>query len=98
MQSPKGKNFKYAPGHGPAVPQECPETGSGWIMGGPFWSQPIHDQTWVQGVLDILEVNPVRMPLSLQLPHGNVVSEGFKNLQEWEGAESCYLATDCICI
>lgn len=52
----KGKGFKYAPGHGPAVPQQCPETGSGWIMGGPFWSQPIHDQAWVKGVLANLEV------------------------------------------
>ena len=57
VQSPKGKGFKYAPGHGPTVPQQCPETGSGWIMGGPFWSQPLHDQAWVKGVLDILTVS-----------------------------------------
>ena len=56
MQSLKGKDFKYAPGHGPTVPQQCPETGSNWIMGGPFWSQPIHDPAWVKGVLQILEV------------------------------------------
>ena len=58
MQSPKGKSFKYAPGHGPTVPQQCSETGSNWIMGGPFWSQPIHDPAWVKGVLQILEVSP----------------------------------------
>ena len=57
LQSAKGKGFKFAPGHGPVVPQQCPETGSGWIMGGPFWSQPIHDQAWVKGILAILEVS-----------------------------------------
>ena len=62
-QSPKGKGTKYAPGHGPVVPQQCPETGSGWIMGGPLWSQPIHDAAWVKGVLDILEVTEVSLPL-----------------------------------
>ncbi|CAL5223126.1 g5591 [Coccomyxa viridis] len=56
-KSPKGKGFKFAPGHGPVVPQQCPETGSGWIMGGPFWSQPIHDQAWVKGILAILEAD-----------------------------------------
>lgn len=61
VQSPRGKGFKYAPGHGPTVPEHCPETGSGWIMGGPFWSQPIHNQDWVKGVLGILEVSS-RMP------------------------------------
>ena len=61
VQSQKGKGIKYAPGHGPTVPEHCPETGSGWIMGGPFWSQPIHDQDWVKGVLGILEVSS-RLP------------------------------------
>ena len=64
MQSPKGKGFKFAPGHGPTVPQQCPETGSGWIMGGPFWSQPLHDQAWVKGVLDTLTV--ITTPTSAQ--------------------------------
>ncbi|KAG2433178.1 hypothetical protein HYH02_012720 [Chlamydomonas schloesseri] len=35
---------KYLPGPGPAVPEmRCPETGSGYIMGGPIWAGPIHD-------------------------------------------------------
>lgn len=38
-------------GAGPAVPQQCPETGSGFQMGGPFWAEPLHDQEWVQGLL-----------------------------------------------
>jgi tRNA G26 N,N-dimethylase Trm1 len=39
-------------GQGPAVPQQCPETGSGFTMGGPFWAEPIHDAAWVAGLLD----------------------------------------------
>jgi tRNA (guanine26-N2/guanine27-N2)-dimethyltransferase len=33
------------------VPQQCPETGSGFQMGGPFWAEPLHDPEWVQGLL-----------------------------------------------
>ena len=39
-------------GQGPAVPQQCPETGSGFVMGGPYWAEPIHDPAWVAGLLD----------------------------------------------
>ena len=39
------------PGIGPAVPQQCPETGSGFHMGGPFWAEPLHDPAWVAGLL-----------------------------------------------
>ena len=34
------------------MPQQCPETGSGFTMGGPFWAEPIHDSAWVAGLLD----------------------------------------------
>lgn len=30
----------------------CPESGSGYLMGGPIWSQPLHDQQWVDGLLE----------------------------------------------
>ena len=60
-QQQKGKGFKFAPGHGPAVPQACPETGSGFIMGGPFWAGPIHDPAWIQGLLTAIDV---RSPLT----------------------------------
>ena len=40
-----------AAGAGPAVPQQCPDTGSGFQMGGPFWAEPLHDPQWVEGLL-----------------------------------------------
>lgn len=41
---------KYLPGAGPAVPDmRCPETGSGYIMGGPIWAGPIHDFDFAGG-------------------------------------------------
>lgn len=39
-------------GVGPAVPQQCPESGSGFQMGGPFWAEALHDPEWVQGLLE----------------------------------------------
>lgn len=45
-----GTQVKHMPGHGP--PMEggaCPDSGSGLIMGGAIWSQPIHDQEFVKG-------------------------------------------------
>ena len=47
----QGTHIKYSPSHGPVVPERCPETGSGWIMGGPIWSDPIHDIAFVRGVI-----------------------------------------------
>lgn len=29
----------------------CPESGSGYTMGGPIWARPLHDQEWVKGLL-----------------------------------------------
>ncbi|KAL4859544.1 putative tRNA (guanine(26)-N(2))-dimethyltransferase 2 [Chlorella vulgaris] len=46
-----GGNVKYMPGSGPAVPQVCPESGSGFNMGGPYWAEPLHDPAWVAGLL-----------------------------------------------
>ncbi|CAL8462795.1 g2328 [Coccomyxa elongata] len=51
---------KYSPGAGPAVPEKCPETGSGFQMGGPMWAGPIHDPSWIQGLLDTMEAEKER--------------------------------------
>ncbi|GIL63660.1 hypothetical protein Vafri_17687 [Volvox africanus] len=42
---------KFMPGSGPAVEPRCPDTGSGFIMGGPIWSAPIHDVDFIQELL-----------------------------------------------
>jgi tRNA (guanine26-N2/guanine27-N2)-dimethyltransferase len=54
-QVQKGNGIKYTPGAGPAVPQQCPETGAGFLMGGPFWAEPIHDMDWVAGLLQLVK-------------------------------------------
>ncbi len=33
------------------MPERCVDTGAGFLMGGPFWAEPLHDQTWVQAIL-----------------------------------------------
>ena len=56
LQIQKSNGVKYMPGVGPAVPQQCPETGANFLMGGPFWADPIHNMEWVQGILDSVKV------------------------------------------
>ncbi|KAK7340684.1 hypothetical protein VNO77_21394 [Canavalia gladiata] len=47
----KNNSVRYLPGYGPAVPQECNYCGKKFNMGGPIWSDPIHDQDWVTSIL-----------------------------------------------
>ncbi len=47
----KGNSRKYGAGHGPPVPEKCPETGASYAIGGPIWSDPIHDPEWIKGIL-----------------------------------------------
>ena len=35
----------------PTVPQECSECGGKFVMGGPIWSDPIHDRDWAASIL-----------------------------------------------
>ncbi|EFJ48710.1 hypothetical protein VOLCADRAFT_60094, partial [Volvox carteri f. nagariensis] len=44
-----GQN-KYLPGSGPAVEPRCPDTGSGYLMGGPIWSGALHDVEFLSTV------------------------------------------------
>ncbi|PSC68820.1 putative tRNA (guanine(26)-N(2))-dimethyltransferase 2 isoform B [Micractinium conductrix] len=57
-----GNSVKYQPGYGPAVSEKCPETGSNFTMGGPFWSQPLHDQEWVAGLLEQIRADKANLP------------------------------------
>ena len=68
VQQQKGKGFKFGPGQGPAVPQACPETGSGFLMGGPFWAGPIHDPAWISGILASIDVCPSALQTQLPVP------------------------------
>ena len=50
-----GVGVKYLPGIGPAVPKLCEHCGSRQKMGGPFWTEPIHDKAWVKDILRTME-------------------------------------------
>ncbi|XP_072980014.1 tRNA (guanine(26)-N(2))-dimethyltransferase 2-like isoform X2 [Typha angustifolia] len=58
----KNNSERYAPGLGPAVPQECSDCGKKFNMGGPIWSAPIHDQEWVASILSSVEAMKDRYP------------------------------------
>jgi tRNA (guanine26-N2/guanine27-N2)-dimethyltransferase len=55
----KHNNVKYVPGQGPPMPQQCAETGAGYLMGGPLWAEPLHDPEWLKGLIEILDVRPL---------------------------------------
>jgi tRNA G26 N,N-dimethylase Trm1 len=55
-QHTKGNSVKFQPGAGPSVPQQCPHTGSGFLMGGPFWVEPLHDPSWITALLASVKV------------------------------------------
>ena len=38
----------------------CPDTGSNYLMGGPLWAEPIHDQAFVKGLLTEMEGDKAR--------------------------------------
>ena len=44
------------PGRGPVVPEVCQETGSRYLVGGPFWSGPLHDMDLVTSALQEIKV------------------------------------------
>ena len=64
LQVVKGNSIKFSPGQGPAVPQKCAETGASFLMGGPYWADPIHDMAWVNGILKSVQVRTPWIPLS----------------------------------
>ncbi|KAF6262188.1 N2,N2-dimethylguanosine tRNA methyltransferase-domain-containing protein [Scenedesmus sp. NREL 46B-D3] len=61
QQQQKGNSVKHMPAHGPAVPQNrCPESGAAFLMGGPIWARPLHDQVWVAELLQQMEAEAGR--------------------------------------
>ncbi|XP_062200622.1 tRNA (guanine(26)-N(2))-dimethyltransferase 1-like isoform X2 [Phragmites australis] len=47
----KDKRNIVLPNFCPAVPEECFECGHKFVMGGPIWSDPIHDKEWAASIL-----------------------------------------------
>ncbi|KAK9683109.1 hypothetical protein RND81_10G117300 [Saponaria officinalis] len=58
----KNNSVRYHPGHGPVVAQECADCGKRFIMGGPIWSAPIHDQEWATSTLTDFKAMKDRYP------------------------------------
>ncbi|KAI5080955.1 hypothetical protein GOP47_0004138 [Adiantum capillus-veneris] len=50
----KGNGVSYNAGVGPTVSLECKECRKHWRMGGPLWSNPLHDSEWVSSILQDL--------------------------------------------
>ncbi|CAH1796281.1 unnamed protein product [Owenia fusiformis] len=49
-----GLNFRYTPAQGPPTGPTCEHCGSRHNLGGPIWSEPIHDQQFVDELIENL--------------------------------------------
>lgn len=58
----KNQSIKYSPALAPTVPERCPETGKRYYIGGPIWSDPIHDKSWVRNILKEIEAKKQNYP------------------------------------
>ena len=58
----RGNSTKFQPGKGPAVPEACPHCTWHFNMGGPFWTEPIHDMHWVGEIKKQVEDNQETYP------------------------------------
>jgi len=61
-QATKGNITRYQPGAGPVVPQRCSSCGWHYNMGGPIWSDPLHDQEWLKNIKSEVERNKDTYP------------------------------------
>lgn len=61
----KQNTMKYVPGQGPPMPERCAETGAGYLMGGPFWAEPLHDPAWLAGLIEMVDVRALSLFRSL---------------------------------
>ena len=50
----EGNKKKYNPGTGPVVGESCKECGQRFQIGGPIWSEPMHDRKFVESLLERL--------------------------------------------
>ncbi|CAI7929391.1 unnamed protein product, partial [Closterium sp. NIES-54] len=52
---------RYLPGLGPVIPPACEHCGRHLSIGGPMWSAPIHDASWVRLVLGEVQAGKARL-------------------------------------
>lgn len=69
-----GNRRRYNPSTGPIVGTSCEECGQKFQVGGPIWSDPIHDKSFVTGVLERLSQEKDLYGTSSRLSGTNVFS------------------------
>ncbi len=63
----EGKSRKYNPATGPIVGEKCQECGQKFQIGGPIWSEPIHDKSFVERLLERIKADPLLYKTSQRL-------------------------------
>ena len=58
----KWQQHQVPGGFRPRGPEECPNCGWHYNMGGPFWTEPIHDMEWVDAIKKQVEENKAMYP------------------------------------
>ncbi|GJP46498.1 hypothetical protein CLOM_g5778 [Closterium sp. NIES-68] len=52
---------RYLPGLGPVIPPACEHCGRHLSIGGPMWSAPIHDASWVRLILGEVQAGKAKL-------------------------------------
>lgn len=53
----EGSSKKYPPAIGPAVGMKCDQCGCKFIVGGPIWTEPMHDLDFVKSLKEMVKSN-----------------------------------------
>ena len=68
----EGEKRKYNPSIGPVVGETCKECGQKFQIGGPIWSEPMHDQSFVEKLLQGIRKEPDLFKTSQRLIGKNI--------------------------
>lgn len=53
----EGSSKKYPPAIGPAVGMKCDQCGCKFHVGGPIWTEPMHDLDFVKSLKEMVKSN-----------------------------------------
>ena len=85
------KNFKYTAAQGPPVTEQCDHCSFKHHVGGPIWSDRIHDAEFVKKVVDVVNEDPSKLGTSQRITGMlSVISEELADVP-------LYYVTDELC-
>lgn len=84
-----GPSVRFLPARGPPVTSNCAECNGAFALGGPFWIDPIHDNSFLELVCFHAETFDVAVILPACFPHSTITCL-FQVKQELTHNEALY--------